>query len=131
MTIRFVEHRIWPKQAKVANGNLAVDLAQVAASAMQEILVTAPGAVSLQGLLEELLIPAVGKHPPLTWQGDGVGVGTEMKRGFSGILGRFFARWYLETHHGFLNFVPISGPGAILSMNVVVRRNGQVDLVPV
>ena len=51
-----------------------------------------------------------------------------MKRGFSGILGRFFARWYLESYHGLTHFVPINGEGAIVSHNVVVRRTGQFHL---
>jgi hypothetical protein len=91
-------------------------------------MLTAPGAITLHSLLESLLVPAVHAPDRLTWLQDGGGVGAEMKRGFSGILGRFFARWYLETHHGLTDMVPISGEGPVYSHNVVVLRKGRINL---
>ena len=132
MSIRTVRYQIIPALARPASipagQDLTFDVADVAAPAMQEVLRTAAGTVSLQAMLEELLVPQVQDSDPLIWLKDGVGIGTEMKRGFSGILGRFFARWYLQAHHGLTHFVPIDGEGAIVSNNVVVRRTGRFHL---
>lgn len=125
MSTRTVTYKINPPTARPSTiphgSNLTFDMAEVAAPAMEEVLRTAVGVVSLHALLEEFLVPAMGGASALTWRGDGIGVDVEMKRGFSGILGRFFARWCLQTHHGLTDFVPINGEGLIVSQNLVVR----------
>src|SRR5688572_24530623 len=71
------------------------DMDDVARAAWGEILQTAPSSTSLFAFLENLLQPG----PDLIWRGKGPGRGTEMRRSFSGLFGRFFARAYLEIHH--------------------------------
>ncbi len=95
------------------------DIDLVAASAWGEILQAAPGAQSLAGIMEALLAPS---STDLVWQASGPGRGTEMRRAFSGMFGRFFARAYLQLNHGFTWFNPIDGDNYLLSPTWRVRR---------
>ena len=45
----------------------------------------------------------------LVWKGSGPSKGRELKRAFSNILGRYFARAYLETHEGVSELLSIEG----------------------
>jgi hypothetical protein len=78
---------------------------EVARCAWGEILQTAPSGSSLFSFMEDLLTPG----PDLVWQAAGPGRGKEMRRAFSALFGRFFARAYLETYHGFTWFAAIDG----------------------
>ena len=95
-----------------------LDIDVVARCAWGEILQTAPGSTSLFGFLEDLLEPG----PSLTWRAQGPGRGTEMRRAFSGLFGRFFARAYLQEHHGFVWFTAIDGDNFMLSPRWRIRR---------
>ncbi|MNS09574.1 hypothetical protein D3C72_410620 [compost metagenome] len=95
-----------------------LDIDNVARCGWGEILQTAPASTSLFGFLEDLLAPG----PSLTWQAQGPGRGTEMRRAFSGLFGRFFARAYLQEHHGFVWFTAIDGNDFHLSPRWRVRR---------
>lgn len=95
-----------------------LDIDDVARSAWSEILQTAPRATSLFAFLEDLLEPG----PNLIWRENGPGRGTEMRRSFSGLFGRFFARAYLQAHHDFVWFAAIDGDNFHLSPSWRVRR---------
>lgn len=97
---------------------VGMDIDEVARCAWNEILQTAPRATSLFAFLEDLLEPG----PDLVWRGQGPGRGTEMRRSFSGLFGRFFARAYLQIHHGFVWFAAIDGNDFHLSPHWRVRR---------
>jgi hypothetical protein len=99
----------------------------VALCAMGEILETAPTSNPFFGVFEELLVPGQRK---LIWKGDGPGRGVEMRRAFSGIFGRFFARAYLQRYHGFSWFVPINGAPTDCSSRLRVTRkaSARIDL---
>lgn len=45
-----------------------------------------------------------------------------MRRAFSALFGRFFARAYLETYHGFTWFAAIDGDNFLCPPNFRVRR---------
>lgn len=94
------------------------ELDEVARCAWNEILQTAPSSTSLFAFLEDLLAP--GRD--LVWKDKGPGRGTEMRRSFSGLFGRFFARAYLELHHDFVWFAAIDGDNFPLSQNWRVSR---------
>jgi len=94
------------------------DLAAVSLSAMAEILQTAPNGNALFSFLEDLL--AAG--PNLIWKGGGPGKGTEMRRAFSGLFGRFFARAYLQIYHGYTWFAPINGDNFHLAPNYRIKK---------
>ncbi|MES0022361.1 MULTISPECIES: hypothetical protein [unclassified Mesorhizobium] len=97
---------------------VSFDIDEVARSAWNEILQTAPRSNSLFAFLEDLLEPS----PNLVWRGRGPGRGTEMRRSFSGLFGRFFARAYLEVHHEFVWFAAIDGDNFHLSPNWRISR---------
>jgi hypothetical protein len=84
---------------------MTFDLDDVARCAWGEVLQTAPRATSLFAFLEDLLEPGAD----LVWREQGAGRGTEMRRAFSGLFGRFFARAYLQVHHDFAWFAAIDG----------------------
>ncbi len=127
MTIRTQRYIIDPPTAcpahlrdhrGVPDPTVPLDIDAVARCAWGEILQTAPGSTSLFGFLEGLLEPG----PSLTWRAQGPGRGTEMRRAFSGLFGRFFARAYLQEHHGFVWFTAIDGNNFMLSPSWRVRR---------
>lgn len=111
-----------PSQLRTSAGRplqrVPLDMDDVARCAWNEILQTAPSATSLFAFLEDLLQPG----PHLVWKGQGPGRGTEMRRSFSGLLGRFFARAYLQVHHDFVWFAAIDGDNFHLSPNWRVSR---------
>jgi hypothetical protein len=96
-----------------------VDTDLVAMCAMGEILQTGPTAGPMSLLFDELLVPG---HRKLIWKGAGPGRGIEMRRAFSGLFGRFFARAYLQRYHGFTWFAPIDGEPTYISKRVRVAR---------
>jgi hypothetical protein len=91
---------------------------------MGEILQTGPNSGPMSALFDELL--ATGSAE-LVWKGRGPGRGIEMRRAFSGLFGRFFARAYLQRYHGFTWFAPIDGTPTYLSEKVRVRRKTQAS----
>jgi hypothetical protein len=127
MTIRSQGYVIKPRAAcpphlRTAMGapltDMQFDIDQVAACAWSEILQSAPGAQALAGLFEGLLEPGSN----LLWQANGPGRGTEMRRAFSGMFGRFFARAYLQLDQGYSWFNPIDGDDYRLSPHWRVKR---------
>lgn len=127
--IRHAHYRICPRDAAPAGtksgGMIDIDMREVAACGIREILTCGVGGAGLNAFLGDLLAPGTGS---LRWKGGGVGKGREMKRGFSGIFGRIFARWYLTHNHGYRYFVPIDGSPCIISRNLVIRRTPGQDL---
>jgi hypothetical protein len=99
-------------------GQMFLDIDEVARCAWNEILQTAPRATSLFAFLEDLLEPG----SELVWREQGPGRGTEMRRSFSGLFGRFFGRAYLQTHHDFVWFAAIDGNDFNLSPTWRVSR---------
>jgi hypothetical protein len=102
------------------SGQREVDTDFVAACAMAEIFQTGGGSSRALALLfEELLVPGGDK---LIWKGNGPGRGKEMRRAFSGLFGRFFARAYLARYHDFAWFTPIDGEPTNISKRMRVAR---------
>src|ERR1700704_4796586 len=105
-----------------------VDTDFVARCGMGEILQTGPSSGPMSALFDELL--ATGSAE-LIWKGRGPGRGIEMRRAFSGLFGRFFARAYLQRYHGFTWFVPIDGTPTILSNRArIVQKPGSSAEMP-
>jgi hypothetical protein len=121
-----------PQQLRYASGRpgdtCEVDTDEVALCAMGEILQTGPNAGPMSMLFDELLVPG---QVHLVWKAAGPGRGTEMRRAFSGLFGRFFARAYLQHYHGFTWFAPIDGSPTNFSNRVrVVRKRGKRAELP-
>lgn len=97
-----------------------VDTDFVAACAIGELLQTGGGSSGPLALLFEELLVSGGNE--LIWKGKGPGRGKEMRRAFSGLFGRFFARAYLTRYHDFTWFTPIDGDPTIVSKRLRVTR---------
>lgn len=95
-----------------------LDMDDVARCAWGEILQTAPLGSSLFSFMEDLLVSGTD----LIWQAAGPGRGAEMRRAFSALFGRFFARTYLEIYHNFVWFAAIDGDNFHCPPNFRVRR---------
>lgn len=133
MTVRSQRYIISPASAcplhlRLGSGRpsprVELDMDDVAQAAWGEILQTAPASASLFAFLEDLLQPG----PDLVWSGSGPGRGTEMRRSFSGLFGRFFARAYLEIHHDFVWFAALDGDGFHLSPHWRVKRVTRAEM---
>ena len=95
---------------------------------MGEILQTSPAANPFGFLFDSLLASGTTN---LMWKEDGLGRSVEMRRAFSAIFGRFFARAYLECYHNFTWFGPISGDPTYFSKRFrVTRTNGSKAYLP-
>lgn len=97
---------------------IELDMADVARCALAEMFQTAPHSASTFAFLEDLLAPGTA----LTWLESGPGRGAEMRRSFSGMFGRFFARAYLQVHHDYSWFSAIDGNSFHLSPSWRVTR---------
>jgi hypothetical protein len=105
-----------------------LDLGDVALCSWGEVLQTAPAGNPFLSVFEELLVPG---RQELVWRGDGPGRGVEMRRAFSGMFGRFFARAYLSRYHDFTWFTPINRNPTYVSLSLrIKKRNGseRIDL---
>jgi hypothetical protein len=105
-----------------------VDTDFVARCAIGEILQTSKNSAPMSAFFDELLAPS---GTELVWKGRGPGRGIEMRRAFSGLFGRFFARAYLQRYHGFTWFVPIDGSPTVLSNRArIVQKPGSSAEMP-
>ncbi|MDF0491590.1 hypothetical protein PX554_26095 [Sphingomonas sp. H39-1-10] len=127
MSIRQQSYLVWPHTAcppalQTAVGTprpaLTLDTLDVARCAWGEILQTAPRSTALATFFDDLL----ASGPDLVWRGTGPGLGKEMRRAFSGMFGRFFARAYLSLFHDFSWFHPIDGDHVFLSPRWMITR---------
>jgi hypothetical protein len=84
------------------------DLDQVELAALRETLQTTFGPNPFSSFIRTFLVPY---SDWLKWLGEGPGIGREMRRTFSALFGRFFARAYLSDCHGFVWFAPLDGRG--------------------
>jgi len=77
------------------------DLAQAAALELRQNL---PSHLGLCVFLDSLLHPGSSQ---LQWLGRGPGVGREIRRSMSALLGRFMARWFAHQHLGITSCIAI------------------------
>src|SRR5271167_2495567 len=108
-----VNYVIRPSAAKPANIRRGIygdeydfDIGQVEAAALREVLQTSMRPNPFSAFISSFLAPY---SDSLVWLGEGPGIGREMRRAFSAIFGRFFARAYLTDCHGFVWFYPLDG----------------------
>lgn len=105
---------------------LPLDLFDLAHAAVSETLLTGGPSSAFSNQLAAFL---TGKQD-LTWKGNGPGVGRELRRSFSNIHGRFFARAYLETHEDVRHLTPIEGNKCQFAGLDVRLRDGQKGDMP-
>ena len=73
--------------------NFEIDIAKLSNAAMQETLLSN----SLPRVFEYFFDTALVPVNELKWVGQGLGIGEELKRGYSALFGRFFARDFLNS----------------------------------
>jgi len=110
MTIRTVKFYRDPpiRGSRWTPNEISIDLYELAAAFSREALTT--------GLQTDVMFnffrsafTRTRSGEPLVWSRDGLGAGRELRRSFSNILGRVFARWYLQRHEGVEALVSIEG----------------------
>jgi hypothetical protein len=109
------------------SGPLSIELIDLSYSAALETIQTGLGASGWLSLFQDHLAPS----QDLIWTNDGMGAGRELRRSFSNILGRFFARNYLEQEIGARDLVSIEGNHfRVPNTNLQVRRKGKSGDLP-
>jgi hypothetical protein len=103
------------------------DLDQVELIALRETLQTTLGANPFSSFIRGFLASYTDW---LIWLGQGPGVGREMRRAFSALFGRFFARAYLNDCHGLVWFVPLDGPTQLIPPRLRVTSGGPRQDLP-
>jgi hypothetical protein len=88
-----------------------VDLHSLARAASLELSQNAAPMLGLATLIEDLLVPG---DAYFTWQGRGPGLGREVRRATSGLLGRFMARWFAHQHLHVAACIAIDGDDLLL-----------------
>ena len=105
---------------------LTLDLVDIAHAAVSETLQTGLPISAFANQLAALLTGSLD----LTWKDDGPGVGRELRRSYSNIHGRFFARAYLEKCEGVRYLIPIERNPFSFADYVVRLRRGQRGDMP-
>jgi hypothetical protein len=106
-TTRVLDYHIYPAalRPRGVNGQtIAVNTDDLGVVATQEMSQTSPVIMGLGLAIHGLLHPGDNLW---IWRDKGPGVGREVRRAMSGLMGRFMARWYLKTHHDAGAFIPI------------------------
>jgi hypothetical protein len=103
------------------------ELDHVEQAALRETLRTTSAPNPFSSFINGFLVPY---SSDLIWIGDGPGTGREMRRAFSAIFGRFFARAYLTDCHGFVWFAPLDGPRQVVSARLQVNSGGPRQDLP-
>jgi hypothetical protein len=103
------------------------ELDQVELAALRETLQTSLGPNPFSAFIRNFLVTY---SEWLKWWGDGPGIGREMRRTFSGLFGRFFARAYLSDCHGFVWFTPLDGRAQDLAPRLRVSSIGRGRHLP-
>lgn len=125
-TYRWVRHRILDEQGVDRTGLAPVSLWWAARAAAEETLQGAPLVASWLKLFRTHLSEADGYW--LRWRG-GFAESAELRRAYSGLYGRFFARALLAQHLKFTRFVSLQRNGIELPMSSVrVRRTAKGDI---
>ena len=87
-------------------GTTEIDLVRLSYAAMVSTLSSKNLPISFFSWFLDLLTK---DKPELIWRGNGAGDGSEIRRGYSAIFGRFFASYYLYSGTGAQYLFPIEG----------------------
>jgi hypothetical protein len=132
--LKQVNYIIHPNSARPAKIRYAAhsevydfDLDQVEMAALRETLQTTLGANPFSSFIRAFLASYTDS---LVWLGEGPGIGREMRRAFSALFGRFFARAYLSDCHGFVWFAPLDGRVQRVAPRLRVAPSGPHQNLP-
>lgn len=116
---RWVNHRLNDGNGGDVQGPIPLNLMWVAAAAAEETFQGSPLARSWLGLFSAQL--SSNDKYWLRWQGD-LAESSELRRAYSGLYGRFFARALLQQHLGFTCFISLQRDGLRVGSAVEVER---------
>ena len=109
-TTRLLDFTAYPASARPASvpagARVDVDLHTLARAASLELTQNAAPLLGLATPIEDLLVPG---DTSFTWRGRGPGLGREVRRATSGLLGRFMARWFAHQHLNVAACIAIDG----------------------
>ena len=128
MTARNVRHYRTPNPPGMSSdSSLSLDLLDLAHASISEVGLTGGPVSPFVSTYEALLTG----DSMLKWRGRGPGLGRELRRSYSNIYGRIFARSYLETNEGVRGLLPIEGNYCSFGQRAVVRlRDGESGDMP-
>lgn len=132
MTGRYLHfYRCPPVNGELPNSPITIDVPfdGLVLAAAKETLITGLSAGAWSTFFEHQVEPG-GIDDEFRWLSNGLGRGGELRRSFSNILGRVFARWYLQNHEGVRALVPIEHAGSpiapFLRVNKLPRESGDM-----
>jgi hypothetical protein len=122
---RWVNHRLNDGSGGDVQGPIPINLMWVAAAAAEETLQGSPLARAWLDLFSAQL-SSYDKYW-LRWRGD-LAESSELRRAYSGLYGRFFARALLQQHLGFTSFISLQRNGLKVGSAVEVERISAGDI---
>lgn len=118
---RWTKHRVFDAMGTDRTGLSAISMWRVARAAAEETLAGAPLVPAWLKLFRGQL--STTDRYWLRWQGE-FGESAELRRAYSGLYGRFFARANLEHHLGLSRFVSLGRNGVTFGSVDVCRISG-------
>lgn len=122
---RWARHRVVDAAGSDKVGLAAISMWWIARAAAEETLQGAPLAAAWLKLFRTQL--SVVDTYWLRWRGD-FAESAELRRAYSGLYGRFFARALLAHHFGHSRFLSLKRNGLVVPGSVHVRRIAQGDM---
>jgi hypothetical protein len=122
---RWTHHRFNDGRGRTYRGRIPINLLWIAAAAAEETLQGSPLAAAWLGLFRSQLSSRDAHW--LRWAGD-LAESAELRRAYSGLYGRFFARALLQQHLGFTSFLSLRRHGLTVRGSVDVRRSALGDI---
>lgn len=125
MSYRWTQHRVFDEQGNDKSGLAAISLWRVARAAAEETLQGAP----LVAAWLKLFATQLSEFDTywLRWRGD-LAESAELRRAYSGLYGRFFARALLEHHLGLSSFISLKRNGISIPGSAMVVRTHRGDI---
>jgi hypothetical protein len=125
MPYRWTRHRVCDAAGKDKSGFAAISLLAVARAAAEETLQGSPMASAWLKLFRTQLSETDGHW--LRWRGD-LAESAELRRAYSGLYGRFFARALLTDHLRLSRFLSLKRNGLEVPDSVTVKRMHTGDI---
>lgn len=122
---RWVNHRLYDGNGGDVQGPIPINLMWVAAAAAEETFQGSPLARAWLDLFRAQL--SSDDNYWLRWRGD-LAESSELRRAYSGLYGRFFARALLQQHLGFTSFLSLQRNGLKVGAAVEVERTSAGDI---
>ena len=128
MNIRKTRYYREPKKPSITKSSqLSLSLLELARAHFIEVGLTGGPVATFVSMFDAFIT----SDSMLTWKGNGPGAGRELRRSYSNIHGRTFARAYLEKCEGVKFLLPIEGKRFCFAPHAVIRlRDGEDGDMP-